>query len=86
MSEKVFEILNKQLKGSKSPLKSYVLLLTFKEWLIERIEIIENADNLKRGKIYDPNSFMMVSEKMRDQLIVDVQDALFDTHMKFENQ
>lgn len=82
----MFEILNKQLRGSKSPLKSYVLLLCFKEWLIERIEIIESANNLERGKIYNPNSFMMVRDEVKDQLIVDIQDALFDTHMKFENQ
>lgn len=82
----MFEILNKQLRGSKSPLKSYALLLCFKEWLIERIEIIESANNLERGKIYNPNSFMMVRDEVKDQLIVDIQDALFDTHMKFENQ
>lgn len=48
--------------------------------MIERIEIIENADNLERGKIYNPNSFMMVREEVRDKLIVEVQDALYDTH------
>jgi hypothetical protein len=61
------------------------MLLSFKQWLIERIEIIENANNLERGKIYNPNSFMMVDDNVKDQLITDVQDALYDTHQKFES-
>lgn len=36
------------------------MLRVFKDWLIERIEIIENATNLERKKIYDKNSFMIV--------------------------
>ena len=29
------------------------MLRVFKDWLIERIEIIENATNIERLKIYD---------------------------------
>lgn len=36
------------------------MLRVFKDWLIERIEIIEQATNLERLKIYDENSFMIV--------------------------
>ncbi len=54
VSKIVFKLFEKYLKNSNSPLKSFVMLRAFKDWLIERIEIIENATNLERYKIYDP--------------------------------
>ena len=87
VSKIVFGQFEKYLKKSDRPLKSYVMLQAFKNWLIERIEIIENATNLMRPKIYDPISFMMVDEKIRDKLITDVMDSLYGTHQKFsENE
>ena len=59
----VFKFLEKYLKQSKYPLKSYVMLRVLKDWLIERIEIIENATNIERLKIYDENSFMIVPKE-----------------------
>lgn len=56
----VFGQLEKYLDESKSPLKSYVMLKVFKEWLVERIDIIENASNTERWKIYKKEDFMMV--------------------------
>ena len=79
----VFKLFESYLKKSDWPLKSYVMLQAFKEWLIERIEIIENTTNLMRMKIYDPNSFMMVSSKIKDSLITDVMDSLYVTQQKF---
>jgi hypothetical protein len=49
-----------------------MMLLTFKEWLIERIEIIENANNQERMNMYQSESFMMVDEKIKNQLITEV--------------
>lgn len=45
ISAKVFGLFDKYLSQSKSPLRSFVFLKVFKDWLIERIEIIENATN-----------------------------------------
>lgn len=39
------------------------MLRVLKDWLIERIEIIENATNIERLKIYDENSFMIVPKE-----------------------
>ena len=76
----VFKLLEKYLKESKYPLKSYVMLRVFKDWLIERIEIIENATNLERRKIYNKDSFMIVAKEKQDQIITDVLDALYSTN------
>lgn len=87
VSKIVFGQFEKYLKKSNKPLKSYVMLQAFKNWLIERIEIIENSNNLMRPRIYDPISFMMVDESIRNQLITDVMDSLYGTHQKFsENE
>ena len=83
VSQIVFNLLKENLISSDSPLKSFVLLNVFKQWLIERIEIIENATPAERYKIYDPNSFMMVSEDVRESLMTDVMDSLYTTHTKF---
>ena len=79
----VFELLEKYLKDSKSPLASYVLLKAFKEWLVNRIEIIENVSNAEREKIYDPESFMMVSAAKKEKTITNVLDSLYLTYQKF---
>ena len=79
----VFRLFENYLKKSDWPLKSYVMLQAFKEWLIERIEIIENTNNLMRMKIYDPKSFLMVNPKIKDKLITDVMDSLYVTQQKF---
>lgn len=51
-----------------------------KEWLIERIEIIENFNNAERNKIHDPNSFMLVDDSIKEKLLTDVQDVLFENY------
>lgn len=79
----VFKLFERYLKESKSPLASYIMLKAFKEWLINRIEIIENASNFEREKIYDPESFMMVPLQKKEQTIVDVLDSLYLTYQKF---
>ncbi len=87
ISKIVFEFFIKFLISSYSPLNSYVMLKAFKDWLIERIEIIENATNMERYQIYDPESFMMVAESIRIDLLVRVMDSLYHTHIKFvENE
>lgn len=43
-----------------------------KEWLLERIEIIENFKNAERNKIHDPNSFMLVDEAVKEKLLTEV--------------
>ena len=56
------------------------MLKAFKEWLVNRIETIENVSDAERYKIYDPESFMMVHESKKDILISDVLDSLYLTH------
>lgn len=61
ISLKVFTLFDSYLGESKSPLKSYVMLKVFKEWLQERIEIIENVQRNVRWDIYKREDFMMVA-------------------------
>ena len=63
------------------------MLNTFKSWLIERIEIIENANNSERFKIYNPKNFMIIEEDNTDKnkILVDIMDALYSTHTKFKD-
>ena len=61
------------------------MLRVFKNWLIERIEIIENAKNQQRYQIYDKESFMMVDNSEKNEIITNVMDALYSTHQKFEH-
>lgn len=83
VSKIVFGFFIKYLTTSEAPLNSYVMLKAFKDWLIERIEIIENCTNSDRYKIFNPKSFMMVSEEIKEDLIDQVMDSLFTTHQKF---
>ena len=62
------------------------MLRVFKNWLIERIEIIENAENQQRYQIYDKESFMMVDNSEKNEVITNVMDALYSTHQKFEDK
>lgn len=59
------------------------MLRVFREWLVERIKIIENASNLERTKIYDSKNFMMVDKKIQNELITKVMDSLYVTHQKY---
>jgi hypothetical protein len=81
----VFGLFDQYLKGSESPLASYILLKAFREWLINRIEIIENASNMERDKIYDPESFMMVPLAQKEGIITSVMDSLYMTHQRFNS-
>lgn len=81
----VFGLLEQYLKSSESPLASYIILKAFKEWLINRIEIIENASNMERDKIYDPESFMMVPTLNKESVITAVMDSLYVTHQRFSS-
>lgn len=81
----VFKLFERFLKLSKRPLYSYVMLKAFREWLVNRIETIENATNAERERIYDKESFMMVPLKKKDAIITDVLDSLYLTHTKFVN-
>jgi hypothetical protein len=83
VSQTVFALLEKYLKGSNAPLHSYVVLKAFKEWLVNRIEIIENVSNMERDKIYDPESFMMLPQAQRDATLTVVMDSLYLTHQRF---
>ena len=79
----VFKLFERFLKESKRPLYSYVMLKAFREWLINRIETIEQATNAERERIYDKESFMMVPLKKKEAIITDVLDSLYLTHTKF---
>lgn len=81
----VFELFEKYLKESNTPLASYIMLKALKEWLINRIEIIENASNLERDKIYDPESFMLVPLEQKEFILTSVMDALYLTNQRFKN-
>ena len=85
VSADVFDCFEGYLKESKRPLNSYIMLKAFREWLINRIEIIENATNLERELIYEPESFMMVNLDKKDKIITNVMDSLYLTHQKFAN-
>lgn len=85
ISSIVFELFDKYLRNSKTPLTSYVLLKAYKEWLSNRIDIIEAASNSEREKIYDPESFMMVPAAKREQAITNAMDTLYTTVSTFES-
>lgn len=48
------------------------MLQVMKEWIIERIEIIENFNNIERIKIYDPNSFLLVNQEQHEKILTNV--------------
>lgn len=81
----VFKLFEQYLKNSKRPFNSYVLLKAFREWLVNRIETIENVSNLMREKIYDKTSFMMIPKAKTDETITNVMDSLYLTHTNFQN-
>ena len=83
VSKDVFKLFENYLKKSQRPLNSYLMLKAFREWLINRIEIIESATNQEREIIYDPESYLMVPHDIKDQIITDVMDSLYLTHQKF---
>ena len=85
ISSIVFELFDKYLRESKRPLTSYVFLKAYKEWLVNRIEIIEAVSNSERDKIYDPDSFMMVLPAKREATLTNALDSLYQTVTTFES-
>ena len=87
----MFDLIDHNLKNSKNPLKSFIILHNFKYWLINRIEIIEKASNRERELIYDKESFMCMSHNTpklldkQNKILVQIMDALYSTLMKFKS-
>ena len=86
VSDLVFDLMTKMLKNFKAPEDSWLVLRAFREWLLNRIKIIEECDDNMRYRIYDPESFIMCSESQRAKLVTDVLDSLYGTYQKFQDQ
>jgi hypothetical protein len=82
-STMVFGLLERSIKDASSPLQAYVLLKVFKEWLVNRLEIIEMAEHTRRTVAGSSDSFMLVSNAKVEAVMTDVLDALYQTHSRF---
>lgn len=82
----VFDSLTSMLKNFKKPEDSWLVLRAFREWLLNRIKIIEEAEDSMRYRIYDPDSFLMTPEKDRTRLVTDALDSLYQTFQNFPKE
>lgn len=82
----VFDSLSSMLKDFKKPEDAWLVLRAFREWLLNRIKIIEEADDNMRYRIYDPESFLMTPETDRNRLVTDALDSLYGTYQNFPRE
>lgn len=79
----VFKLLEKYLKESNQAIYTYTILKVFKEWLVNRLEIIENYDDNQKAKVYSSDHFMMISEGKVEEIMTNILDSLYQTYQKF---
>jgi hypothetical protein len=79
----VFSLFIKYLKNSIGPLQSYVILKAFKEWLLNRLEIIESYTGEHKNYVYFHDHFMLISSNKLDSTLVSTLDCLYENHQRF---
>ena len=79
----VFSLLEKYLKEAMGPFQAFVFLKAFKEWLINRLEIIEAYNIEQKNNVYMSDHFMLIVSSKVDATIVNVLDTLYQNHDKF---